>query len=502
MLRHDPTGRIQQSLHPQGNPGLPEETFRYDQAANLLDDSAMAGNGASGGWVHNNRLRVYQDKRYDWDGFGRMVCKRIGNHTTQRFSYDSEHRLTQVDIETTRVQAGGSQTVWFEYDPMGRRTAKTSLTTGNPAAQAKRTQFQWDGMRLLQEEAGYNSSLYIYEDSEGYEPLAKIESDLRSLYQSENDGKGVQREQSQEGDSAPAQTITAANDQHYEDGWPISPQHTQRSFTISSIAGSVQGAGATRQFDPKSLLQAAQSAPSYLTASKASLPMRVLYFHNDVNGAPEELTDQQGEIIWNVSYQVWGNTFRETYQPSEITRQNIRFQGQYLDRETGLHYNTFRYYDPDVGRFTSADPIGLFGSLNLYQYSPNPIMWIDPWGWCGTPASKRPPKISWSTARRNFWKGVAAKAKPGQFGRKNMAAMRAGRAPRMRVKVTYKNTRTNRKKGRVGTTEEITVPMELDHLYIPQRAGSTGTGNQPWNLQPSTPWGHASRDKFRNLGYG
>nr|WP_202115347.1 RHS repeat-associated core domain-containing protein [Gilliamella sp. Pas-s25] len=27
-------------------------------------------------------------------------------------------------------------------------------------------------------------------------------------------------------------------------------------------------------------------------------------------------------------------------------------QGQYLDRETGLHYNTFRYYDPDIGRFT------------------------------------------------------------------------------------------------------------------------------------------------------
>ncbi len=39
-------------------------------------------------------------------------------------------------------------------------------------------------MRLLQEEGGYTSSLYIYEDSEGYEPLAKIESDLRSLYQS------------------------------------------------------------------------------------------------------------------------------------------------------------------------------------------------------------------------------------------------------------------------------------------------------------------------------
>ena len=112
--------------------------------------------------------------------------------------------------------------------------------------------------------------------------------------------------------------------------------------------------------------------------------MRVLYFHNDVNGAPEKLTDIQGEILWNVSYQVWGNTFRETYQPIEITRQNIRFQGQYLDRETGLHYNTFRYYDPDVGRFTTTDPISLAGGLNLYQYAPNPLMWIDPWGWCSS----------------------------------------------------------------------------------------------------------------------
>jgi len=52
----------------------------------------------------------------------------------------------------------------------------------------------------------------------------------------------------------------------------------------------------------------------------------------------------------------------------------------HLDRETGLHYNTFRYYDPDTGRFTQPDPIGLAGSFNLYQYAPNTLIWIDPWG--------------------------------------------------------------------------------------------------------------------------
>nr|WP_289623737.1 RHS repeat-associated core domain-containing protein [Paracidovorax valerianellae] len=44
-------------------------------------------------------------------------------------------------------------------------------------------------------------------------------------------------------------------------------------------------------------------------------------------------------------------------------------QGQYLDRETGLHYNTFRYYDPDLGAFTTPDPIGLAGG-QIYTVTP------------------------------------------------------------------------------------------------------------------------------------
>nr|WP_258141498.1 RHS repeat-associated core domain-containing protein [Cronobacter sakazakii] len=36
----------------------------------------------------------------------------------------------------------------------------------------------------------------------------------------------------------------------------------------------------------------------------------------------------------------------------------LRYQGQYFDAETGLHYNRSRYYDPDAGRFISQDPQG------------------------------------------------------------------------------------------------------------------------------------------------
>ncbi len=61
--------------------------------------------------------------------------------------------------------------------------------------------------------------------------------------------------------------------------------------------------------------------------------------------------------------------------------QPIRFQGQFFDVESGLHYNRFRYYDNDCGMFVSRDPIGLMGGSNVFAYAyNNPIKYIDPNG--------------------------------------------------------------------------------------------------------------------------
>ncbi|ECA0692761.1 TPA: RHS domain-containing protein, partial [Salmonella enterica subsp. enterica serovar Kiambu] len=109
----------------------------------------------------------------------------------------------------------------------------------------------------------------------------------------------------------------------------------------------------------------------------------VMYYHTDVNGAPEEMTDGGGNIVWEAGYQVWGNLTHE--KETRPVQQNLRFQGQYLDRETGLHYNLYRFYDPDIGKFISGDPISIRGGINLYQYAPNPLSWIDPLGLkCGS----------------------------------------------------------------------------------------------------------------------
>jgi RHS repeat-associated protein len=106
----------------------------------------------------------------------------------------------------------------------------------------------------------------------------------------------------------------------------------------------------------------------------------IYWFHNAANGMPELLTDGEGQKAWEGINSPWGKLLRESSQRMPVVQQNLRMQGQYLDRETGLHYNLFRYYDPDSGRFTQQDPIGLAGGINLYQYAPNALGWVDPWG--------------------------------------------------------------------------------------------------------------------------
>ena len=96
-------------------------------------------------------------------------------------------------------------------------------------------------------------------------------------------------------------------------------------------------------------------------------------------------------MVWYADYEAWGNTATVEWKEQRIDNivvseehlQPIRFQGQSFDVETGLHYNRFRYFDPDLGMFTTRDPIGLLGGSNVFQYAPNPTGWIDPFGLSG-----------------------------------------------------------------------------------------------------------------------
>lgn len=115
---------------------------------------------------------------------------------------------------------------------------------------------------------------------------------------------------------------------------------------------------------------------------KVALAAAIYHFQTDAAGTPLELTDEAGGLAWAGKCTAWGKVEQsEDALPYERTGQPLRFAGQHADDAPGLHYNTFRCYDPDVGRYISQDPIGLSGGLNLYAWVPNPMGWTDPWGW-------------------------------------------------------------------------------------------------------------------------
>ena len=87
---------------------------------------------------------------------------------------------------------------------------------------------------------------------------------------------------------------------------------------------------------------------------------------SDYIGRPVQVYDDNGNIVWQADYDIYGNV-----RNLHGSRQFIPFRqlGQYEDEETGQYYNRFRYYDPRIGIYISQDPIGLAGNNpTLYGY--------------------------------------------------------------------------------------------------------------------------------------
>ncbi len=101
---------------------------------------------------------------------------------------------------------------------------------------------------------------------------------------------------------------------------------------------------------------------------------------------PRAITDTTNKVVWRWQSDAFGTTAANEDADGDGTQfnYNLRFPGQYLDQETGLHYNYFRDYNPHTGRYVQSDPIGLRGGVNTYTYVDNsPMLKIDPTGELG-----------------------------------------------------------------------------------------------------------------------
>ena len=282
------------------------------------------------------------DASYSYDDAGNILTKTTGDGTYE-YDYDDLYRLTDVtdpvsDDETYTYDAVGNRAsasnttgdiehnannelnlygdISFDYDANGNLTAKTSASESWAYSDNVRN-------RLVRVE---ENDLLIAEY--GYDPFG------RRLWK-EVDGERTYFLYADEG-------LVAEYD---EEGVEL------RSYGYKPDS--------TWGTDPLWLKEGGE----------------YYWYQNDDLGTPQKLVDSSGTVVWSAIYSAFG----EASIDIETVTNNLRFPGQYYDEETGLHYNWFRYYDPEIGRYTKIDPIGFSGGeINLYGYGRNnPIIFRD-----------------------------------------------------------------------------------------------------------------------------
>jgi RHS repeat-associated protein len=328
-----------------------------------------------------NVLAELNRVRYDYDERGNLIRRIELDGRTWLYCYDAANRLKEAsrytktpdanELDRTEPLANGGvrylngtvraeRVVRFRYDVFGRRTLKEVEQAGGGI---DRTIFTWDGDVLLMEERFH-------------EPPRRAGDFRPYRYRSSH----LVRDDPNDPHSLPvAQRMHTLYEEH--------------QWQAASIYLHEPGS-----FVPLARLDETMVEPAHLATGTdgrfvqmpATTRHATLFYQNDHLGTPQELVDESGTVVWLARYKAWGgwkNTWKEKPDPAEAANA-LRFQGQYHDEETGLHYNRHRYYDPQTGRFISKDPIGLAGGINVYQYAPNPVQWIDPLGLTCTSAAK------------------------------------------------------------------------------------------------------------------
>ncbi|MEN5031063.1 RHS repeat-associated core domain-containing protein, partial [Pseudomonas sp. Ps21-P2] len=282
----------------------------------------------------DNLLRDYAGNHYEYDERGNQT-ERWTNGLRSELHWDLFDRL--VHFRDPRL------TVDFGYDPLGRRLYKFSKAHYRPRPEAG-TGWNENEHARKERELGCGFTLYGW------------------------DGDNLAWES-----SPPPYAGALGRTVHYihEPGTFVPVAQASRHETIRLVSQPTYEGRYNFKEDP------------LWNYKPVALPIDALaWYQCDHLGTPQEVTDQNGNTAWSAQYKAWGEA---SEQRSEFAQQvgltnPFRFQGQYHDHETGLHYNRHRYYDPRVGRFISKDPIGYSGGLNFYQYAPNPVLWVDPLG--------------------------------------------------------------------------------------------------------------------------
>ncbi|KJV35877.1 RHS repeat-associated core domain-containing protein [Pantoea sp. SM3] len=343
---------------------LHRETHRSQGELELETEYDIAGRITRRRSVDNLRQRLVSERRYQWDRADQIIRQIVTDgapaspaekYSQSLWGYDAAGRMTRS------IQPGGEERFW--YDAADNRTGEDL----HPV---------WDN--LLKRLAG------IRWEYDGFGRMTERHDSQRGIVQRFNyDEEHRICEVLIEGDAEYSRAQYQYDALGRRTGKQVWRRHAAQPECTHFAWSGMQMVGEHSDSRPDSAVQYVYAENSYEPVARVDSSQQhaeVYWYHTEINGLPDRVTDRQGDSVWQGAFSAWGRTTRESSGVDWKVPQNLRFQGQYLDRETGLHYNTFRYYDPSGGRYTQLDPIGLMGGLNLYGYVPDPLNWVDPLG--------------------------------------------------------------------------------------------------------------------------
>ena len=312
-----------------------------------------------GQWVGSAGVGVVE-RRYKYDGNDNPVEIDDSSWGRSRFEFDEDDR-----VNAARHEKGGDEQ--FTYEPTGNVAASLRLTFGRPPrGDAKigwQTHFYSKGGRLEQR----GDTRYFYDADNRI--VEKHDAADRWRYQWSAEGRLVSVRRP---DGEVWRYSYDAFGRRVRKQGPRGATNylwDERVIAEETVEGEapVSWVFEPESFRPLLKQQAGQAYPCV----------------TDHGGTPRELMTTDGRVAWSARLSVWGDA-EESVSRTDC---HLRFQGQWSDEESGLHYNWVRYYDPDSEVYISPDPIGFNGGPRLHGYVDNPLTWIDPMGLTGDPAT-------------------------------------------------------------------------------------------------------------------
>ncbi|MGW0531454.1 DUF6531 domain-containing protein [Streptomyces sp. NPDC003032] len=333
----------------------------YDLLGRLTDQTVTARDG------HTVQRRSYA---YRTDGYPTSIDDRLNGAV--RFSHDSAGRILTADAESWSERyayddAGNLLSADWPPTHAGREAVGTRSYEGTAILRAGRVRYEYDraGRITLRQKKrmSHRPDTWHYTwDAEDRLTCAITPDGTEWRYRYDPFGRRIAKERLTEGHVTESTAFTW-------EGTTLCEQTTRSQQLGNQI---------TLTWDHVGLLPVAQTeSRTALEAPQAEVDQRFFTIVSDLVGTPTELLDETGEIAWRARRTVWGVT---TWNSDATTYTPLRHPGQYFDPETELHYNCFRYYDPQTARYLTLDPLGLTPAPNPVTFVHNPHALSDPLG--------------------------------------------------------------------------------------------------------------------------